>query len=231
VAPAAFEMRHLIYVQPAVAAFAVAGTMWLLRGTGQAWLTLSKRTLVAVLAAGMAFNISASAKSRRFYSGFSEAAKELLGDERFRRAGILVCSDASGEGAFIAELAIREARPGHIVLRASKMLAKMSASGSIYQLRYETPEAVQKYLESIPVAVLVLDLTRGRLGTEHQRLVEVVVSRDAERWRLFGVYPRQRPRSPDGAEVRVYAFSGYESVSPGEVRVDLTEQLGRFVQN
>jgi hypothetical protein len=230
-ATAAFEARHLIYIQPAVVAFAVAGTGWLLRRSGQAWLTLTKRTLVAALVAGLAFNIWASATSRQRYAGFSEAARALLSDERFRHAGFLVCSDASGEGAFIAEVAVREARPGHIVLRANKMLAKMSWSGNIYQLLYGTPEEVQEYLEGIPVAVLVLDLTPAPTWTEHHKLVEAVVNRYADRWRLIGVYPRERPRSPDGAEVRAYALAGYESKPAGEVRVDLTEQLNKFVEN
>ncbi len=230
-APAAFETRHLIYIQAAVVVFAVAGTAWLLRRSVRAWLTLTKRTLLLALLAGLAFNVGTSRTPWRRYAGFSEAAKDLVGDDRFRRAGFLVCSDASGEGAFIAEVAAREARPGHIVLRASKMLARTSWLGVLRQLRYNTPEEVQEYLESVPVAVLVLDLTRGQAGTEYHRLAEAVVKRYAERWRPIGVYPRERPGSPDGAEVRVYALAGYESRPPGKVRVDLTEQLDRFVGN
>jgi len=154
VARAAFETRHL--TQPAVVVFAVAGSGWLLRGSAQAWLTLTKRALLLALLAGLAFSVGTSGTPPRPYAGFYEAAKELVGDDRFRRSGFLVCSDAAGEGAFIAEVAVREARPGHIVLRASKMLAKASWSGANYQLLYRTPEDVQRYLESVPVAVLIL---------------------------------------------------------------------------
>ena len=107
----------------------------------------------------------------------------------------------------------------------------MTAAPMPIKRGYRTPEEVQRYLESVPVAVLVLDLSRGRTRTEHHRLVETVVNRYAERWRPIGVYPRERPRSPDGAEVRAYSLAGYESKPPGEVRVDLTEQLDRFVEN
>ena len=229
VAPAAFEVRHLIYLQPSVAAFAAAGASWLMKGSEPGGLVAVKRALLVVLLAGLVAGVWKQGASQQRYVGFSEAAEELLKDPRYRRSGLLVSSDASGEGAFIAEVAAREARPGHIVLRANKMLASMSWSGNVYQVRYETPEKIQQYLESVPAAILVLDLTESQPRTEHRRLVEAAVSRYADRWRLIGVYPQRRAASPKGAVVRVYALAGHESEPPGNIQVDLTDQLGRFV--
>ena len=42
---------------------------------------------------------------------------------------VLISSDALGEGAFIAELAQLDSRPGRFVLRSSKILAESSWMG------------------------------------------------------------------------------------------------------
>ena len=70
------------------------------------------------------------------YAGFGAVAEKVLQDAPAKTARYLVSSDARGEGMFIAEMAVREKRPGHTVERATKKLANSDWSGFGYQLTY-----------------------------------------------------------------------------------------------
>jgi hypothetical protein len=70
----------------------------------------------------------------------------------------LVSSDASGEGMFIAEVAMRDPhRPSRTVLRGSKELASSQWSGRGYQPKFASPEALLEYLRSAKIAAVVVD--------------------------------------------------------------------------
>jgi 4-amino-4-deoxy-L-arabinose transferase-like glycosyltransferase len=228
--PAADDFRHLLYIQPAIVLFAVAGIARLASSLPPARWKPAKRAVLLALAAGLAFGLETFEIPQRRHNGFSEAAEDLLANAELRKSVFLICSDAQGEGAFISEVATREKRPGHIVLRGNKMLASMGWDGAFYRLRYKTPEEVATYLESIPVGVLVVEVTGGQ-QRGHRRLVRQMLDSHADRWKLIGAYPRERRAASPGAEIRAYRLVGSESRPGGKIRIDLGGKLGKVIEN
>jgi dolichyl-phosphate-mannose-protein mannosyltransferase len=159
-APVGLEARHLIPAVPAVMAFFVIGlsaaTKWLMKGRR---FTISNAVAVESLWAlayaifGIAMAIVSSERlPTKHFSGFGPVAYKLLNNPRNRDAVLLVSSDATGEGMFISEVAMRDAhRPGHIVQRASKAFTPDTGfaknwSGAQYQPRFSTEAALRDFL-------------------------------------------------------------------------------------
>ncbi|MEJ7636685.1 MAG: hypothetical protein WKF75_01545 [Singulisphaera sp.] len=69
----------------------------------------------------------------REFGGFRQVAEDLNALSGPRRSVILVASNAVGEGAFISEMATIDERPGHVILRASKVLGPSAWLGSGYK--------------------------------------------------------------------------------------------------
>jgi hypothetical protein len=183
------------------------------------------------LTVGLAFGVETFRVPVAGYAGFSEAAQRLLETGEFRDARFLVSAGAPGEGGFIGEVAMREKRPGHIVLRGTKMLARVNWAGNRYVVLFQSPEEVANYLESLAIRVLIVGRVAGQAQVQHERLVEEMVKRYPERWQLIGAYPSSRASSPPGSEVRVYHSTRTAPVTPGKIRIDVKHRLGRFVEN
>ena len=90
------------------------------------------------------------------YFGFSGLADAMLADSEPGDV-VLVSSDATGEGMFIADVALGEERPGHVVKRASKSLASSTWSGSGYTAAFQTADEVYAYLTSGKIRYLMVD--------------------------------------------------------------------------
>ena len=102
----------------------------------------------------------------------------------------------------IAEMAMREYRPGHRILRATKVLGISSWSGAGYRLVDDSPEQVLAYLDAVPVDLLVIDVKvrPDRPRDEHTSLLLSTAEQHSDRWRLAGP-----PASPDGTvQYRIY---------------------------
>ena len=92
--------------------------------------------------------------------GFGPVAIELMkGCDKIRQGGgILVSSDSSGEGMFIAEAAMHEEhRPDHYARRASKELAASTWNGGGYKAKFDSDGALLTWLTSGAVDYLVVD--------------------------------------------------------------------------
>ena len=226
VMPAAYESRHLIYLLPAILFFAVDGIASLAAKLPPARWKPGKRAALLALAAGLAFGVETFKIPQRRYIGFSEAAEDLVASAELRTSVLLVCSDSQGEGAFIAAVAAREKRPGHLVLRGSKMLARTTWSGDVYALRYKTVDELAAYLQSVPVDVLVVEVSGGQPQMEHRKLVQSMLDSGADRWKLNGTYPKKRSSSPPGAEVRVYCRTGGGLLPAGKIHIKVRHPLG-----
>src|SRR5258708_5255162 len=81
---------------------------------------------------------------------------------------------------------MREARPGHILLRASRMLAESDWNGRDYKLKMKTPAEIQRFLEEAAVDVVILDRKPDH-GFEHHKLLLATIREPG--WRRIGVYP------------------------------------------
>ena len=217
--PAGMEPRYLLASLPMLLMFAAAGVLWVskrLNGLGlpaRGWVVVNAGLILAVLFATV-FEIP---KKYRF--GFEEVAVQLTSTVELRNSVVLCSSDANGEGALISEIAMREARPGHVILRASKMLADMDWNGRNYKLKMETPEQIRQFLESTPIEIVVLDRTPGH-RLEHEDLLEASITSPG--WERIGVYPT----APDSftwrqARVEVWRQQGVSQRPAPHFSVDM----------
>jgi 4-amino-4-deoxy-L-arabinose transferase-like glycosyltransferase len=130
------DPRYLIPAMPPMLMFLIAGISaigrWIpmpsMAPTRRAWAVAA---LVAVVFLATEFSVH-----RKRYYGFAEAA-ERLEEPQYKDSVFLVSSEGEGrdgEGMFISEIAMREKRPSHIVLRASKVLSQSDWMGARYKL-------------------------------------------------------------------------------------------------
>jgi hypothetical protein len=181
-------VRHMVVGLPAYTVFLTAGltgviSLWPFRHFGRA-----ARTATAALAAAglIAYNVARLPPVHT--KGFSAAAEEILSDPANAKSVLLVSSDGKGEGSLVSEIAQREpVRPAHVVLRASSVLARDSWSGAIYELRYETTEAMAALLRRIPVEFVILDRMADPVYP-HQNLLSELIRQSPDSWERVGEY-------------------------------------------
>ncbi len=163
-----------------------------------------------MLIALLGFNVYRSPIKRHY--GFSEEDSVLL-----------VCGDALGEGMLISEVAARESRPGHIVLRASKMLASEGWMGSNYRTLFQDQREVLQYLEDIPTGIVIIDESGRR--TPHGQLLYRAIESHPQRWELLS-RSSQDSRVDD---ILVYRLIGHEGRPISKIRIPMLSGLyGRF---
>jgi len=218
------DARYLLPVVPAAIGFAVAGLYVLGRSLR------SGRLKPLYLALGFVLLFAATgfgAPQKRSY-GFGPVAQMLVSQNQFRHSVFLASLDTDGEGMFVSEVAMRERRPGHVILRASKVLANSEWNGGDYQLLFSTPQQVLQYLDSIPVDVVVMDssIPKGHLH-EHEKLLEQAISMSPGCWKLLAKYPvwREGAEYPDA--LRVYVRVGARKPAHGIIRLDMRRTLGK----
>lgn len=118
----------------------------------------------------------------------------------------LVASEDMGESAAVSVFAQREPQPRWYVLRASKMMARASWMGFLYESRFSAPDEVAAYLEDSPVSFVILDHHPAIEPLTHFRLLQSALLR--EPWRVAfengvtTVYARTKPAKPMGPAFR-----------------------------
>jgi len=168
IAPVGLEARHLIPVLPPAIMFSVAGLAGLVRRFSRAeFVSPIAAASLWLLACGVfALPPITSSRKGKDCSGFAPLAEAMLA----HAAPVdvtLVSSDATGEGMFIAEVALRERRPGHVIQRASKSLATSTWSGSGYTPAFDNDPDLLAFLTSGKIQYLVLD--DAGLGNKRRR--------------------------------------------------------------
>jgi hypothetical protein len=146
--PVGLEARHLVPALPPALVLCAA-----------AFPRVRRPWLAALLL--LAFITCAAAGSRARFKdarGFGPLADWLVRQaqpaDRF-----LVSSDATGEGMFISEVALRDShRPSYTVQRASKALAVSEWSGSGYQQKYHDDAELDRFFATGAIHYVVLDL-------------------------------------------------------------------------
>jgi hypothetical protein len=129
---------------------------------------------------------------------------------------ILISSDGLGEGAFVAEVAQRDARPGRFILRSSKILAQATWMGQRHY-QFDTQDQLKQLLEDVPLQLVVLD--RARLPHDaHEELLFETLTASPDTWMEW--------RSPDFGQLRV--FRRRDSQGPlgpqDEARIEALQQ-------
>jgi len=228
VVPAGLESRHLILVVPALMMFLAAGISSLANRLPPRHVTAGQKAIVLALVTAAIFVGGTFAIPKKSWYGFGNIAQQLLLTSNLEQSVHLISSDATGEGMFIAEMAMREQRPGHFVLRASKTLAKSRWDGNQYMALYSSPEEVMSYLEEVPVGVVVIDWSiPAQNQREHHNLLKETIETYAQRWEFLGSYPLTRHGTEYPNTLQVYSLLGHENRSVREIHLNMSEMLDK----
>ncbi len=201
--PCGYEPRHLIPALPFLVMFIMAGGEFLAAQFSVKALPLNKaRTLVWSLAL-LAFMGSTFRLYQKGNEGFQAAAAAAL-----RQAGdgtLLIASDATGEGAFIAEVAMGEKRPGHTVRRASKLLASSSWSGSGYEAKFKDAAELLAALEKERIDVVITDASMPEdKRMAHHTLLANAMDMPNGAFKLISTLDIRRSGHSHAGAVRIY---------------------------
>lgn len=222
---AGYEGRYVFAAAPAVVLLLFAGI-----SSGAAYLPLRnwklgiRRTLLTALCASV-FLITTFHIPQKRVSGYIGAAEAILATPDFRRSVLMVSNHAvhgNGEGMLIAEIAMREQRrPGHYIIRATKALSRIDWNATEQHPFYQTPAEVLAYLDSVPVGVLVLDMTPTPKGFLHHDLLLRTVWAHPDRFILESVHPVTRTQGTASSHrIHVYRIAGNEDPSPDRIHLD-----------
>ena len=179
VVPAGIEPRKLFMSIPFLLFFAAAGLKRIVDALPQWRLSSGYATAVAIL-----IGISLVARAHPIvHTNMGPAAQDFLSHASSKSA-VFVATTSRGEGeelSFVAEIASREnGNLNHAVIRAGKLLADSSWTGSDYKLIYPE-DRIDDILRSIPVSAVVLYVGKG--GTNgHGPLVERSMSEHPLEW-------------------------------------------------
>jgi GT2 family glycosyltransferase len=201
------EVRHMVLLLPALAILAAIGALRLL-GT-------PARAAVA-LAAGLALAWLIRPAGTKESYGVVPLVTTILNGAGERRPVLLVSSERSIEGAVIAEIAMREPRPGSTVLRASKLLAESGWMGQNYKLHVDSPPEIQELIERIPIDLVIFDPMPGDAVKPHHRLLRETLESYSGRWQL----------DVTSDAVRAYRLLTPRPNSDGALRLELPPKLG-----
>jgi 4-amino-4-deoxy-L-arabinose transferase-like glycosyltransferase len=183
--------------------------------------SLAAAAFLIVLAVHLASTFVVPAKNTRSYVTVTEA---VLASGLPPNGGVLVSADGIGEGMLTAEFAMRDHRPDHYVVRATKVLANQTLMGDKYQLRYQSPDEMMAVLDSIPIAVVVIQpCVKSKCG-EHENILIEAASRYPERWRLSSVIP-----SETSSPILIYQIVGNDK-PVRSLQIDMTNTLGTTVE-
>jgi hypothetical protein len=224
VIPAGREERYFLPAVPAAMAFAAAGMSFL--GSRLPRMRLKPALLSSTFL--FIFLLTPFYFKRERNYGFAPIAQMLASSPQFHNAVILIASDADGEGMVISEIAMREQRPGHLVLRATKILTTGDWTGTHVTAIFQTPEQVQNYLDSIPVSVVILDHSVSPTAYRvYEGLLEQAIVSHQNSWKLLGSYSIWRKGIENSQAAKVYIRSAPAENARGIIRIDMTTMLGK----
>ena len=222
------EDRYLLGALPPAILFIAAGFAWTVQRISLLTNSpVARSTLLGALAIGV-FALQPWAVPRKPYQGFDQPARFLSSAPEFADDNFLVVSDAMGEGAFISEVAMREQRPDHIILRASKFLSSSRWNGTNYQLRFQSDAELRDFLDHAPIDAVILDTRTGQSGDLkatsqlEEQVAQVLVSNP--NWRYRDNYPKLTDHSP---WIKLYTRVGARP--PGDIRLDMRYTLSHDI--
>jgi len=196
----AWHTKHLVTIAPLLLLFAGVGLHRVLDRLGRS------RLVVGWLIAACIFVVMGqhfAGMGKKQERGMGRVAEEILRRPEFAGKPLLVVSDAAGEGAFVAEIAMREKRPGHVVQRGYKALTIYTRMGRWVRARFQGPEEMMHYFLDSPDVALVFDPTSRR--EIHGRMTSQMLEAYPEHWREAFAQPRLDQSPGPGAEpIRIF---------------------------
>jgi len=224
VIPVGREERYFLPAVPAALAFAAVGISFL--GSRLPRMRLKPALQSSIFL--FIFFVTPFRFQRERSHGFAPIAQMLASSPQFHNAVILIASDANGEGMMISQVAMREQRPGHLVLRATKILTTGNWIGTHVTPIFQTPEQMQNYLDSIPVSVVILDHSASPPEYRvYEGLLEQAIVSHQNSWKLLGSYSIWRKGIEHRQAAQVYICSAPAVNTRGIIRIDMTSMLGK----
>lgn len=222
------DPRYMLAALPPALLFTVAGFVWVVRRIPAPAVPFRVRAaalgaLTACLFVTLTWRIP-----YKPYEGFDQPARFLLASPEFADGDFLVISNARGEGAFISEVAMHDDRPDHVILRSTKVMSSSTWFGTIYQLRYKTPQQIRDFLDGAPINVILLDtrpavLRQDEAAFELQKKVAETLQSDPH-WRFRERFPKLAGTTP---WIDLYSRVGPEP--SGQISLDLRYTLGKQI--
>jgi hypothetical protein len=156
--------------------------------------------------------------------GFREAMEFLQHKDWLAGRRVLVISNETGEGAFVAAAAVQRIAPAPTVIRGSKLLASDDWMGRDPVVRYQSPGAMMQALADFHIDFVVVDSSPQASSLPYSSLVRALVastepSDGLERVFTNQVDPNHGPTRP----VIIYRVTRRSAGPPQELQVDLTQ--------
>lgn len=214
------EERFLFPAIPAIIAFGFAGMDYCARKLASNRLNLNAGRIVLTLIIAATLVPKVFSRKAPVSFGFSPVAKNLLAQPELKKAVMMISSDAVGEGMFISQMAMMENRPGHYLVRASKVLCDCSWSGEEHTTLYPNPAALMGYLDRSPIQVVVYDESAPPQSSfEFHRILHETIQQYPSRWQLIGTFPVSRDSVVHPGAIKVYKVSGTNPKASIEVNM------------
>ncbi|MCP4192650.1 MAG: hypothetical protein GY768_18705 [Planctomycetaceae bacterium] len=206
--------RYLVQVIPAWVMLVALGIDFVAMRLPESLTTSQKRLVVSGCVLVLFVCVHLSIPNQHAF-GFDQVAQRLLDNRDLEDAAILISSDSAGEGMFVSAVARRENRMGRIVLRSSQVLSSSGWMGYDYECLFENPNQVLKFLDSIPVSVVVFDrsVRPGPQMVHHELLLETL-KRHALNWQELDSYTRMHQGIMKSDAIQVFIRDDIGSVSP-----------------
>jgi hypothetical protein len=206
------ESFSILVALPAALMFALAGGVWLVE-----WLASrpvwnrrgakSRASVLAILGALALISVSGSWKKEPC-TGFAPLAETLIEDSRPEDV-TLVSSDPGGEERFIAELAMREQRPGHTVLLGTQVLAKSGKKFLADETAFPSDQAVFDFLTSGKVKYIILDdAIPDEERREHHYQLRRAIDEHLTRFWVIANCPVSRDGATQHTPAKLYKING-----------------------
>jgi 4-amino-4-deoxy-L-arabinose transferase-like glycosyltransferase len=222
------DARYMVAALPPALVLAAAGFAWTVRRIPIPAVPRPARAVVLGALSAIVFAAETWAVPAKPYQGFDQAARFLLTAPEFAAGNFLVISHARGEGAFIAEVAMHDRRPGHIVLRSTKVLSSSTWYGTVYHLRYQNSQAIRDFLDQAPIDAVALDTRSPQAWPDEAafRLENKAIEalQGDPHWKLCARFPKLA-----GAVPWIDLYSRVGPQPSGPVRLDLRYTLGRDI--
>ncbi len=207
VVPGGLEQRYLVTAVAPVLLFCCAGADFLAERFSA--LGVRARPEVFLLCGALIFVKMSFAVPPKASFGFKEVADDIVANPQYRNSLILVSSETDvGEGIFVSEIAMRDHAFHHVVLRASKVLARNTWNQSLdkdYKPLYSNAEELRRCLKQAPISAIVIDSSSGSKTYRHHRQIVEMMELHPENWRLLGCF--RGGAKPPGSQEGVQLYS------------------------
>jgi hypothetical protein len=225
--PMELERRYLFLVVPAVLIFFLDGANWVFVKVGGAKVQKHARAAVSLLLAGstvfLVVTFDFPSKSCR---GYGNVVEFLLSRPDLCRKPILICSDASGEGMFVAETLRQDTQRTCLVFRGSKTFASSTWNREDYVSFVQTPEDVAVLLGQMRIGAIIIDTSVPEHKWElHDRLLAESLGSNSSAYHLLRSNSVIRGRHCLSDGLRVYATNNSAEEWSTDIKIDMRHSL------